>query len=431
MSLQATVVGGTTLTLKAEVTNLTVKMAGTVIEQVGGGGGSSPDASYSDGVITKGLITQAVFDTIATGDNIVVHRNVNTASRFETVLNNHLPGGTESPDHAMWIIANATYAVSVATINYAVKPNQFYYVAPRSNQAHLLIDLSGFSGGGGGGISEDEAINLINTAFTNGIQPWARSAPSNADGHGNQFYPAADVLAKDPVQHYVPVPNSEGNIVWQLLTEDSFAQSVKAKLDGSLVRQVALLQFEYADGAIVWTKRSEFEAAAKSISIQVPNPELITSEIWVEGEIEGQPALARTKLTSATAVLNLRINDATAGVITADTSLNATLRFYDAANAGNEIERYQYNIPVVQLPDLSPYQTQAEVDARIKAVPSPVIIVSNIVSYDATQNRFEDSSGDEVVVPNGSIVTLTQAIYDAAVADADFTPNANAIFLTR
>ena len=68
---------------------------------------------------------------------------------------------------------------------------------------------------------------------------------------------------------------------------------------------------------------------------------------------------------------------------------------------------------------------------RAAAVAGPVIIISNIASYDAAQNRFEDSSGNEVTVPNGSIVTLTQAIYDAAVADAGFTPNANAIFLTR
>ena len=63
--------------------------------------------------------------------------------------------------------------------------------------------------------------------------------------------------------------------------------------------------------------------------------------------------------------------------------------------------------------------------------PSPVILISNIASYDAAQNRFEDSSGDEVVVPDGAIATLTQAVYDAAVADAQFTPNKNAIFLTR
>ena len=76
-------------------------------------------------------------------------------------------------------------------------------------------------------------------------------------------------------------------------------------------------------------------------------------------------------------------------------------------------------------------EATAIANARAAVTPSPVIIVSNIASYDATQDRFEDSSGAEVVVPNGVIVSLTQAVYDAAVADAGFTPNVNSIFLTR
>ena len=69
--------------------------------------------------------------------------------------------------------------------------------------------------------------------------------------------------------------------------------------------------------------------------------------------------------------------------------------------------------------------------ATAAATPGPVILVTNIASFDATQNRFEDSSGNAVSVPNGSIVTLAETVYEAAVADAEFTPNANAIFLTR
>ena len=103
------------------------------------------------------------------------------------------------------------------------------------------------------------------------------------------------------------------------------------------------------------------------------------------------------------------------------------LFFHDAASGGNVID--SKTIAVDWLPSLG--LSQGEVDARVLAVPGPVIIVSNIASFDAVENRFEDSSGNEVVVPNGAIVTLTQVVYDAAVADAQFTPNANAIFLTR
>ena len=93
---------------------------------------------------------------------------------------------------------------------------------------------------------------------------------------------------------------------------------------------------------------------------------------------------------------------------------------------------FDANDPSYADPPAPPFSTyQNDVDDRVRAVAGPVIIVSNIASYDASQNRFEDSSGDEVTVPDGSIVTLTQAVYDAAVADSGFTPNANAIFLTR
>ena len=60
-----------------------------------------------------------------------------------------------------------------------------------------------------------------------------------------------------------------------------------------------------------------------------------------------------------------------------------------------------------------------------------VTIITNIASYDSTQNRFEDSGGNAVNVTNDSIVLLPQAAYDGAVADSDFTPNSTAIFLTR
>ena len=57
-------------------------------------------------------------------------------------------------------------------------------------------------------------------------------------------------------------------------------------------------------------------------------------------------------------------------------------------------------------------------------------LITNIASYDATQDRFEDSTGGAVTLHPGSIVLTTQAIYDAAAADSFAFP-ANVIFLTR
>ena len=58
------------------------------------------------------------------------------------------------------------------------------------------------------------------------------------------------------------------------------------------------------------------------------------------------------------------------------------------------------------------------------------LVVDNIVRFDATANRFEDSENNRVYIPEGADVYLTQAIYDAAVADAQFTPNPKATFIT-
>ena len=105
--------------------------------------------------------------------------------------------------------------------------------------------------------------------------------------------------------------------------------------------------------------------------------------------------------------------------------------FTDENQSGDPVRYVTFNNLQTALGGLN----QAAVDARVRAVaptvPSAVIIIANIASFDATQDRFEDSSGNAVTVPNGSIVTLTQAVYDAAVADTQFTPNAQAVFLTR
>ena len=88
----------------------------------------------------------------------------------------------------------------------------------------------------------------------------------------------------------------------------------------------------------------------------------------------------------------------------------------------------------------SPYLDvyQSDETTRITRIPLriPVVqgsvgpLITNIASYDATQDRFEDSTGGPVALPAGAIVLTTQAIYDAAAADSFAFP-ANVIFLTR
>ena len=108
------------------------------------------------------------------------------------------------------------------------------------------------------------------------------------------------------------------------------------------------------------------------------------------------------------------------------------------ARAGNNTRWPKDKLPTdtaydADIPDVSGFQNAAQVkviaDRSAADTAGPVIILSTITSYDATQNRFEDSAGNEVVVPDGIIVALAETVYDEAVADSGFTPNANAIYI--
>ena len=65
-----------------------------------------------------------------------------------------------------------------------------------------------------GGVDSDEVNGLIDTAFTNGLQAWARSAPSNQDAEGNQIYPPADALADAAVNGHVLQAFNNGHTRW-------------------------------------------------------------------------------------------------------------------------------------------------------------------------------------------------------------------------
>ena len=57
--------------------------------------------------------------------------------------------------------------------------------------------------------------------------------------------------------------------------------------------------------------------------------------------------------------------------------------------------------------------------------------ITNIAAYSAANDRFEDSSNAAVVIPTGSFVFLTKAVYDAAVADSFGFASLDAVFVVR
>ena len=123
----------------------------------------------------------------------------------------------------------------------------------------------------------------------------------------------------------------------------------------SRAQQIALLSVIPDPAAIAYSSADDLSAKVKNIAIRIANPELLEGDVWVEGWIQGQPGTgARTRWASNIAGLNIALADASADAVSAavisngDNQVEVRLRFYDAENAGNEIERIGMNIPVVQ-----------------------------------------------------------------------------------
>ena len=118
-------------------------------------------------------------------------------------------------------------------------------------------------------------------------------------------------------------------------------------------QQIAQLTLLPDPGSISFTSQTDLAVKVKTVSIRIPNPELLTGDVWVEGSIEGQPGLVRTKWATNIASLVITLSDlsasavATAAIAASDPHLDVRLRFFDAAMDGNEIERVGVNIPLV------------------------------------------------------------------------------------
>ena len=121
-------------------------------------------------------------------------------------------------------------------------------------------------------------------------------------------------------------------------------------------QQIALLSLVAKPGGISFKGTADLAAKVKTIRINVQNPEILTGDVWVEGWTQGQPGGgARTKWANNVANLDIVLSDASARAVSTaliasdDEEVEVRLRFYDAANAGNEIERIGLNLPLVNI----------------------------------------------------------------------------------
>ena len=129
------------------------------------------------------------------------------------------------------------------------------------------------------------------------------------------------------------------------------------KAELTQAQQIGLLQSSPRPGNVIAESGKASEAIDVQYNIRIANAELLTGDIWVQGTVQGQPALARTKWSSAVA-LNLNIPDANVASVVASVQLSNTielvLQFYDAASGGNLVEQLWWNIPFTELPAIPP-----------------------------------------------------------------------------
>ena len=126
------------------------------------------------------------------------------------------------------------------------------------------------------------------------------------------------------------------------------------------LQQIGLLNIEPDNAAIRYDTGGLEAALTPAIKVRIANPEIVTGDVWVEGLIEGQPALARRKWTNVTNSLDLTLQagnrEAVATALLADgeqPSVVLDLHFYDAAVAGNVIEIRKVHVALAerQLPE--------------------------------------------------------------------------------
>ena len=207
--------------------------------------------------------------------------------------------------------------------------NQVWKKGPSNEAADWRTDATG--GGGEGGVQVGDRVLQIGDTADAGD-----SARASREDHVHQLALLSDGGLAFDAQKRLHVTGS------------AVAQFTSAQ-------KIALLSLIPEPAVIFYNGSDDLAPKVKRIEIGIPNPELLTGDVWVQGWTQGQPGGNRIKWTTSTPSVTITLIDANADAVASAIVtdgrefLEVRLRFYDAAAAGNEIERVGVNIPLVHL----------------------------------------------------------------------------------
>jgi len=213
--------------------------------------------------------------------------------------------------------------------------------------------------------------------------------------------------------------------------------AVRQAADDTLQSQIDNLDRNFTLDPDYFVRDASPNPPAREVIAHVHSSALPAGTTHLGMVISGVNAVARIEVIN-TGTYTFNFASASVGNVSRVPQSTAPVRitFYDALNGGSALGHIDDAVRLVSSPLVL---NQDEVDARAalrytdaeKAKVAAVTanpFITNIASYDAAQDRFEDATNAAVALPAGAIVLTTQAIYDAAVADSFAFP-ANVIFL--
>ena len=219
------------------------------------------------------------------------------------------------------------------------------------------------------GSPPDDVIGLWFVSFVGGVEqdriihPW--NSHILADKEGLRFSATSRIVVREQEVNrngFPTVYRLEGGAttipanatveVYYAVASGAGGGSANTTSSLTQAQQIGLLHFT-SDVASLQYSGELSDALEQTFRISVANPEVLTGDIWVEGNIQGLGALSRTKWASNIANLDLVLSSPNADTVAEaidtnnDMTLDLDLRFHSTSSGDNLVDVLKFTIPII------------------------------------------------------------------------------------